>query len=150
MPPVINPHQGKRRESLSEGALCMVFVDSDRQAKVVLRYLFHEFPVKVTIFNYAELLEGTYWAENVTERQRIMNEYLKKFIIVPFATPNAHEFARIAAELENKREIIGVMDLLIASIIIGQAEEIYTRNSDHFIRIPDLKVTNWMEFSVPS
>lgn len=141
----------------------MVFVDSDliiaslrkketpanRQAKDVLRYLFQEFPVRVTIFNYAELLEGAYWAENVAESQRVMKEYLKKFDIVPFTIPNAQGFACIAAELEMKGEVIGDMDMLIASIIMGQEEEIFTRNSDHFSRIPDLKVTNWMEFSVP-
>ncbi len=137
----------------------MVFVDSDlvistlrkdnspvnHKAREVLKTLFQTYPVKLTIFNYAELFEGTYWSPNVAKSQRILEAYLDKFEIVHFSKDNALEFARISAELELKGQSIGDLDILIASIVIGQKEVLYTRNVKHFDRIPGLSLKNWAE-----
>jgi predicted nucleic acid-binding protein len=37
------------------------------------------------------------------------------------------------------------MDILIASVIVGSGEELYTKNIDHFKRIPNLLIKNWEE-----
>jgi tRNA(fMet)-specific endonuclease VapC len=136
----------------------MVFVDSDLiiqslrkgqssstlKAKQVLKDLSqHHQIIKTTIFNYAELIKGTYWAPNVAKSQRIIKDFLKNFEIVDFTLENALEFARISAELDIKGLRIGDMDILIASIVIGNDDVLYTKNVDHFERIPNLILKNW-------
>jgi tRNA(fMet)-specific endonuclease VapC len=138
----------------------MVFVDSDLliqslrksdsqtsiKAKTVMEEIFQTYPtVKITIFNYAELYKGTYLSSNVAKSQRIVKKFLENFEIVPFTLENSLEFARISAELELKGEKIGDMDILIASVIVGSGEELYTKNIDHFKRIPNLLIKNWEE-----
>lgn len=137
----------------------MVFVDSDLiigalrknsndkniQARLVLKELFAKPPVKITIFNHGELFEGTYLTSNVAKSQRIMAIFLKKFEIVPFLLENSLIFARISAELQKKGKFIGDLDILIASIVIGNNDVLYTHNIDHFKRVPDLKIIDWME-----
>jgi len=141
----------------------MVFVDTDllisalrkndtevnRKARKILKRLFQTGQVKITIFNYAELYEGTFWSPNVAKSQRILNEFLKKFEVVPFSLTNSMEFAQISAELEMKGEKIGDMDELIASIVIGQDETFLTRNIQHFERIKHLKLINWEYMEIP-
>ena len=136
----------------------MVFVDSDLiiqslrksgspssiKAKQTLKELFQtQDSIKITIFNYAELFKGTFWASNVAKSQRIIEDFLENFEIIGFTLENALEFARISAELDIKGEKIGDMDILIASIVIGNRAILYTRNIEHFRRITNLAIENW-------
>ena len=135
----------------------MVFVDTDllisclrkkntpinKKARAVLKWLFQTDQVKLTIFNYAEIYEGTFWSPNVAKSQRILGEFLERFDIIQFSLSNSMEFAQISAELEMQGEKVGDMDELIASIVIGQNDVFYTRNINHFNRIKHLKVVNW-------
>ncbi len=141
----------------------MVFVDSDllirclrknntnvnKKARDVLKWLFLLGNVKLTIFNYAELYEGTFWSPNVAKSQRILGNFLKKFELIPFSRSNSMEFAQISAELEMKGEKIGDLDVLIASIVIGQNDVLYTRNLNHFTRIKHLKIIDWESVEIP-
>ena len=137
----------------------VVFIDSDiiirtlrkknskinNKAKEVMKNIFQESQPKITIFNYAELFEGTFWSANVAKSQRIMTQYLQKFELIHFNLKNSLEFARISAELEMNGNIIGDMDILIASIVIGNDDVLYTRNIKHFNKISSLKIINWGE-----
>lgn len=140
----------------------MVFVDSDLlisclrkkdtevniKARDILKWLFSSGEVRLTIFNYAELYEGTYWSPNVAKSQRILEEFLKRFEIISFSLSNSVEFAQISAELEMKGEKIGDKDGLIASIVIGENDILYTRNIEHFYRIKHLKIINWEKVKI--
>jgi predicted nucleic acid-binding protein len=72
-----------------------------------------------------------------------MTQYLQKFELIHFNLKNSLEFARISAELEMNGNIIGDMDILIASIVIGNDDVLYTRNIKHFNKISSLKIINW-------
>ncbi len=146
--------------------MTMVFVDTDilvacmrplnpqkpkaneilQKARQVLEQLFAQQPVvKITIFNYAEFYQGVYLSQHVARNLRSTDQFLAKFEI-SYPTPeSAKEYARISAELEVKGQSIGTMDLLIASLVLLEDDELYTRNMDHFQRIPHLKFVNWME-----
>ena len=135
----------------------MVYVDSDlvistlrkantqikKNARTFLSQLRLGGVVKLTIFNYCELWEGTFWAPDVAKSQRLLGEYLKEFDIMPFSHENAKEFARLSAELQKAGKIIGDLDILIASIVIGENDILFTRNISHFDRIPGLILKNW-------
>jgi tRNA(fMet)-specific endonuclease VapC len=135
----------------------MAFIDSDllisslrkantsikKKARTFLTELRERGVIKITAFNYGELWEGTFWAPDVAKSQRLLEEYLKEFEIVPFSLENAKDFARISSELQKSGNVIGDLDILIAAIVIGEKDVLYTRNINHFDRIPGLNLKNW-------
>ena len=138
----------------------MVFIDTDlaisflsntqnsisKKAKVIMQHLFNQnIEINFTIFNYAELIRGAYISSKVAQNLRIVEEFVKRFKIVPFTNDAAIIYAKIYADLKKRGESIGDFDELISSIIITHEDILYTRNIDHFRRVNLLKIKNWSE-----
>ena len=138
----------------------MVFIDTDlaisflsskkdsisKKAKIVMQDLFNESAeIYFTIFNYAELIRGAYISSKVAQNLRIVEEFVKRFRIVPFTNDAAVIYAKIYADLKKKGESIGDFDELISSIVITNEDILYTRNLNHFKRVNLLKIKNWAE-----
>lgn len=107
----------------------MVFVDSDILIKCI-----------------RQLSKGAYLSEKVANNLQLIESFCSKFIIVNPSIASAKEFARIFANLETKGVVIGIIDVLIASIVITKNNFLYTNNLDHFIRIPEIQCKNWEAF----
>lgn len=138
----------------------MVFIDTDlaisflsnrknsitKKAKIVMQHLFNQnLEINLTIFNYAELIRGAYISSKVAQNLRIVEEFIKRFKIVPFTNDAAGIYAKIYADLKKRGESIGDFDELISSIIISHEDVLYTRNIAHFRRVNLLKIKNWAE-----
>ncbi|MHA1522019.1 MAG: type II toxin-antitoxin system VapC family toxin [Promethearchaeota archaeon] len=136
----------------------MVFVDSDiiisslkpkrtnqnLQARKIISSLFTEFgTVKTTVFNYAELLRGAYLSTKVSANLQLIERFLTRFEIVYPTEKTIQEFARISATLQLKGGKIGIMDELIASIVVVSGDILYTHNLRHFERVPMLSLLDW-------
>jgi tRNA(fMet)-specific endonuclease VapC len=137
----------------------MVFVDTDLlinylrrkpkplvvKAQAAMKALFEKHgEVKVTLFTVGELYEGIFLSKNPARNIRIIEDFLAKFTEVNFSRASAIEYGRISAELQKAGTPIGNIDELIASIVIGAKDILYTRNIDHFERIAGLQCVNWM------
>lgn len=59
----------------------------------------------------------------------------------------SHEFGRIKAELEQRGEPIGDMDVAVAAHAAAASAVLVTANLRHFRRVPGLRVENWIETS---
>ncbi len=55
------------------------------------------------------------------------------------------EAGKIYAFLKKKGEIISDADILIAATVIANNSILVTNNDNHFNRIMDLKIENWMK-----
>ena len=136
----------------------MVFIDTDlaisflsnkktpitKKARIVMQHLFDEnIEINFTIFNYAELIRGAYISSKVAQNLRIVEEFVKRFKIVPFTNDAAIIYAKIYADLKKRGESIGDFDELISSIVITNEDILFTRNIDHFKRINLLEYKNW-------
>jgi tRNA(fMet)-specific endonuclease VapC len=99
--------------------------------------------VKTTIYNLAELYKGAYKSKNVANNLRIVEKFLERFEVITPTVESSKEFARVWADLEMKGESIGVMDILIASVVMSNEDLLVTRNIDHFGRIPLLEYVDW-------
>jgi len=136
----------------------LVFVDSDiiisslkpkrtnqnLQARKIISSLFTEFgTVKTTVFNYAELLRGAYLSTKVSANLQLIERFLTRFEIVYPTEKTIQEFARISATLQLKGGKIGIMDELIASIVVVSGDILYTHNLRHFERVPMLSLLDW-------
>ncbi len=99
--------------------------------------------IYLTVFNYAELLRGAYLSSRVAQNIRIVEEFVKRFSIIPFSGDAIEKYVKIYAELKHKGESIGDFDELIASIVLANAGALFTHNISHFQRIALLDINDW-------
>jgi tRNA(fMet)-specific endonuclease VapC len=71
-------------------------------------------------------------------------EFLLPFSILDFDTRAAFEYGNIRADLSNRGEVIGNMDMLIGSQARALDLILVTNNLREFQRIPQLAVENWV------
>jgi len=103
--------------------------------------------ITVSMLSLGELYFGAYnsqqAAHNVMRIQAFFTPPAPPLISLD---PRAMEcFGRFKAVLRKTGQIIGDMDLLIASVAVSRSLIVVTNNTRHFDRIPELKVENWLE-----
>ena len=59
--------------------------------------------------------------------------------------PAVEQFGRFKALLRRAGRPIGDIDLFIAGVAVRHGLTVVTNNTDHFARIPDLPLENWLE-----
>ena len=64
--------------------------------------------------------------------------------MLPFDADAARRYGDIRAELERRGTPIGDADLRIASIALARGLIVFTGNTKHFRRVPDLVLENWL------
>ncbi len=80
------------------------------------------------------------------EENRIaLFEFLLPFKFLTFNQNDAYEYGIIRSDLQRKGQIIGNMDMLIASQAIANNLTLVTNNIKEFERIYDLKLENWIK-----
>lgn len=57
------------------------------------------------------------------------------------------QYGRIRQALETSGAAIGAMDLLIAAHALAVSATLVTNNVEHFSRVPDLRIVNWLKSS---
>ena len=67
--------------------------------------------------------------------------------VLAFDAQAAYQAGKLRAHLRKKGQAIDLPDLQIAAIAIDRGLTLVTGNVQHFIRIPDLKVENWIKRS---
>ena len=98
--------------------------------------------IATTVFNEQEVLYGPvkYKLQEQIESPKPFFNEINILIYERICIPNTVE---IIIDLENRGLPIGTMDELIAGICLTYSAAIVTRNTDHFSRIPKLKVEKW-------
>jgi tRNA(fMet)-specific endonuclease VapC len=76
------------------------------------------------------------------EEEKIEN-ILNSLNILQLNKENAKAAGKIQAQLVNKGEDIGIMDIMIAAIAITNNEILITRNKKHFEKIEGLKIETY-------
>jgi tRNA(fMet)-specific endonuclease VapC len=79
------------------------------------------------------------------EQNRIaLLEFLLPFKFLSFEQNDAYEYGIIRRDLQSKGNVIGNMDMLIASQAVGNNLIMVTNNIKEFERIHELEVENWI------
>ena len=72
---------------------------------------------------------------------------LKSFIanleVLDFGINEAIVYSKLRVDLEKRKQLIGAMDMLIASVAIANSLTLITNNTKEFERILDLNIENW-------
>ncbi len=91
----------------------------------------------------AELLHGAEKYGRPNERRALINELLSLFQSLPFDDASAAIYARLRHELEMNGQVIGPMDLQIASIALQHGCTLVTHNVREFSRVQGLIIEDW-------
>ena len=122
-----------------------VLRNKDEKAKNVVIELKKHDPQDICIssITYAELMHGVFKNANPKAKYYGLLCFLSSISIVDFSQKAAEEYGRIRKDLENKRQIIGPMDLLIAAHAKSLNATIVTNNVKEFERVDGLYVEDW-------
>ncbi|MBI5026642.1 MAG: type II toxin-antitoxin system VapC family toxin [Nitrospirae bacterium] len=98
-----------------------------------------------TTITVGELVYGAY----KSNRPEYFLEKLDRFVwpnvnILPFDDESAYKYGKLRAEMEKKGRVVMEPDLRIASIALASGLTLVTGNIKHFLKIPGLKVENWI------
>jgi tRNA(fMet)-specific endonuclease VapC len=100
--------------------------------------------VGISNITVAELYYGVAKSSKPGENSIALEEFLHPLSLLPFTKEDAIEYGKIRADLEIKGEIIGAMDLLIASQAYCNNLILVTNNEKEFNRIEELQIENWV------
>ncbi len=92
-----------------------------------------------------ELLLG---AEKSEHRRQVLPKvqaFLEFFEIMPFDHATAGIYAKLRADLEQKGQVIGPNDMIIAATALANHATLVTHNLKEFKRVKGLKVEDWLE-----
>ena len=65
--------------------------------------------------------------------------------ILPFTATDATYHGAIRKQLKDRGQMIGALDMLIAAHAASRGLIVVTNNTEHFGRIPQLKIENWFK-----
>jgi tRNA(fMet)-specific endonuclease VapC len=91
----------------------------------------------------AELFHGARKYGAPERRLAIVRETLAPYRSLPFDDAAAEHYGALRHELEQRGEIIGPHDLLIAAICVTHQVTLVTANAGEFRRVADLNISNW-------
>ena len=100
--------------------------------------------VKLSVISLAELEYGVSKSQAREKNRRALIDFATAFDIVDFNDSDAEVFGIVRADLERKGQVIGAYDMQIAAQAITRDLILVTNNTAEFIRIPNLKLENWV------
>lgn len=101
--------------------------------------------IGISSITLAELQFGVMKSSNPERNQEALDKFLTPFEILDFGYHATIEYGKIRATLEAKGTPIGPLDMLIASHAKSLGLTLVTNNVREFIRIPGLKIENWVD-----
>jgi predicted nucleic acid-binding protein len=121
-----------------------------RTPSLVLIVKLASVPAESQFTSSITLGELVYGAYRLPAKTTILIDKLEKTLIpnlpvLPFDALAARRYGKLRADLERKGIVLGDADLRIGSIALARGLTVVTGNVQHFKRIPDLPVENWLE-----
>jgi len=99
--------------------------------------------IYISSITVAELEHGVE-KSNYPERNKIaLVEFLSLFQILYYTDGDALYYGKIRSNLEKRGQLIGMMDMLIASQALSHDLILVTNNTKEFERIENIKLENW-------
>lgn len=101
--------------------------------------------VCISSVTLAELMYGVEKSQHSQKNHAALEEFILPMEIIPFDDEAARHYGQLRTYLEKKGMPIGPMDLMIAAHAQSIHSVLITNNEKEFLRIPGLKVENWVK-----
>lgn len=100
--------------------------------------------ISLSIITYYEILNGLLY-KDARKQMAKFEEFIELNKVVPLTIRTVKISANIQADLRKKGKQIGHTDTLIAGVAMASELQLVTNNVEHFKRIKELEITNWMK-----
>ena len=122
-----------------------IYILKNKPVKVLEKFKkFNIGELKLSSITVAELYFGAYNSSYIEKNISVIERFLIPFEIVNFDEKAAMEYGKVKAKLRKKGNIIGELDMQIASIAISNNLILVTNNIKEFARIENLDFENWI------
>ena len=103
------------------------------------------FSLSISNATLAELYFGAYNSQKVSANIKRIEAFKKNLNVYSDSDISAEAFGRFKSKLRVQGKIVEDFDILIASIAHANECILVTNNPDHFERIDELEIENWLE-----
>ncbi len=97
----------------------------------------------MSVVTYYEIMHGLLF-KDAKKQLKAFQIFVNDCRILPLTTEIADISAVIYADLRRKNQIIGHTDVLIGATALHHDLKVVTNNQNHFTRIPNLELDNWI------
>lgn len=101
-------------------------------------------PLFVTAIGVGELYYGAHKSDRPQHHLKQLAMLLEGVTVLPFDSEVARIYGKTKADLARKGKFIGEPDIQIASIVLRHDFVLVTHNQEHFRRVPELKLEDWL------
>jgi len=100
--------------------------------------------IGISSITLSELLYGASKSSKPEQNQIALSQFVAPLEILPYDDGSAQYYGDLRAGLEKQGTPIGSLDMLIAAHALSLNCTLITNNKKEFIRIPKLKIDNWV------
>ncbi len=100
--------------------------------------------IYITGLTVYELYKGVLFIEDKKQEQDVEN-FVESVEVIQLDSYAEKKAAEIYAYLRKKGELINDADILIAATVLANESVLVTNNEEHFKRIKQLKIENWLQ-----
>ena len=123
-----------------------IYIIKRKPSKVIERFKRTEISqIGISCITLSELLYGASKSTKPEQNYVALAQFVAPLEILPYGDEAAQHYGAIRAQLEKKGTPIGSLDMLIAAHALSIACTLVTNNKKEFIRIPSLKIENWVK-----
>ncbi|MBI2529624.1 MAG: type II toxin-antitoxin system VapC family toxin [Candidatus Diapherotrites archaeon] len=109
----------------------------------IVQVLSSEQEVFITSITLAELFYGVHNSDDIEKHKSKLLDFLSQVRVLNLDYNSCELFGRIKSRLKKSGNIVGDLDLIIASIALSNGFALTTNNISHFQKIEELKVENY-------
>jgi tRNA(fMet)-specific endonuclease VapC len=123
-----------------------IYIIKRKPPNVIERFKQTEiFQIGISSITLSELLYGVSKSSKPEQNQMALTQFIAPLEILPYGDEAAQHYGDLRAYLEKLGTPIGSLDMLIAAHALSIACTLVTNNEKEFIRIPHLKIDNWVK-----
>ena len=128
--------------------MCIYLLNGDERIKSRVAQVGVE-AISVSILTVGELYFGAYNSARLEVNMERIHEFLSYPgpIVLAIDDAAAKYFGKFKAALRREGKPIGDVDLLIAGVAASRGLKVVTNNTEHFERIADISIENWLRSS---
>ncbi len=100
--------------------------------------------VAISFMSVAELFYGAEKSDNPNENNSLVEEFFLTVITINSDLDILRKFGEIKATLGKANNILSDADIFVAATALAKCNMLITGNVNHFMRIEELRIENWI------
>ncbi|MFH0774086.1 MAG: type II toxin-antitoxin system VapC family toxin [bacterium] len=100
--------------------------------------------IAISVITQAELTFGAYNSQRIYENLKRIEQFCQTITILPVSPEVVNAFGQLKVKVYKKGEPLEDFDVMIAATALSYNLTLATGNVEHFKKIPDLQIENWI------